>query len=131
MRKAQYRIAGPGGDAELIVYYFGPQQGGAPMANAERWAGQFTLADGRSGKDAMRTEIKKVGEIEVLTVEVAGTYAGGIMSKGPPQAGQALLGAVARGPDANWFFKMTGPEATVTAQRTKFMALVDSIKSGG
>ena len=41
MRRAQYRVPGPGGDAELVVFYFGPGEGGDPRANAERWAGQF------------------------------------------------------------------------------------------
>src|SRR5262245_40912700 len=41
MRKAQYRVPGPGGDGECAVFYFGPGQGGDPMANAQRWVGQF------------------------------------------------------------------------------------------
>ena len=46
MRKAQYRIPGEAGDSELVVYYFGPGQGGDPMANCERWAGQFVQPNG-------------------------------------------------------------------------------------
>jgi hypothetical protein len=38
MRKAQYRVPGPGGDGECIVFFFGVGQGGDPMANAVRWA---------------------------------------------------------------------------------------------
>src|SRR5215510_5307663 len=45
MRKAQYRVPGPGGDGECAVFYFGPGQGGDPMANAQRWAGQFKHPD--------------------------------------------------------------------------------------
>ena len=36
MRRAQYRIAGPGGPAECAVFYFGPGQGGDAKANAAR-----------------------------------------------------------------------------------------------
>jgi hypothetical protein len=130
-RKAQYRIPGAGGDASCVVFYFGPGQGGGAMANAQRWASQFTLADGRPGTAGMKTASRKVGDIEVLTVEVAGTYQGGFMMqrrKTAPKPGQQLLGAIAKGPDANWFFKLTGPAATVEKQRVAFEGLVGSLE---
>jgi hypothetical protein len=134
MRKAQYRVPGEAGDAECIVFYFGPGQGGDAMANAERWAGQFTLADGRPGSAGVEVLHRTVGEIDVLTVEVAGTYEGGFgmqQRKPAPIPGQMLLGAIAQGPDANWFFKLTGPEATVESQRAAFDSLVESFRRGG
>ena len=54
MRIAQYRVPGPAGDAECIVFYFGAGQGGDPLANARRWAGQFTLPDGRPAEETMK-----------------------------------------------------------------------------
>jgi hypothetical protein len=134
MRKAQYRVPGEAGDAECIVFYFGPGQGGSPMANAERWAGQFTLADGRPGRAGMKIGNQQVGDVEVLSVEVAGTYQGGSpmqRENSPPKPNQMLLGAVAQGPDANWFFKLTGPEATVAAHRAAFDQLIGSLRQGG
>ena len=133
MRKAQYRVTGDAGDAECIVFYFGPGQGGDAMANAERWAQQFTLADGRPGKEGMQVENRTVGDIEVLVVAVSGTHQGGFRMQAqaePPKPNQMLLGAVAKGPDANWFFKLTGPKATVEAQRSAFDTLVASLKRG-
>jgi hypothetical protein len=133
MRKAQYRVPGPGGDGECVVFYFGPGQGGAPMENAQRWASQFRKADGNPATDQARTSTVTVGELEVLMVEVAGTYAGG-MSMGMPAAeekpGYMLLGAIAEGPDANWFFKLTGPEETVKSQRAAFEQMAKSLKRG-
>jgi hypothetical protein len=41
-----------------------------------------------------------------------------------------LLGAIARGPDANWFFKATGPRTTMEANRAAFDGLVQSIRPG-
>jgi hypothetical protein len=130
MRKAQYRVPGPGGDAECVVFYFGPGQGGDARANAERWASQFEQPDGSSSVAAMKTSQRSVGGRKVMLVEVAGTYAGGMgtpMSSGAPQPGSMLLGAIAEGPDANWFFKLTGPQATVEANRAAFAGLVDSL----
>jgi hypothetical protein len=39
-----------------------------------------------------------------------------------------LLGAIVDGPDAPWFFKFTGPEATVREQAGPFSAMLTSIK---
>jgi hypothetical protein len=47
-----------------------------------------------------------------------------------PKPGYRLLGAVAPGPDANWYFKFTGPDATVNAQRAAFESMVKSLKHG-
>ena len=133
MRRAQYKVPGPGGDGECAVFYFGPGQGGDPKSNAERWADQFTLADGSPARSAMKTSELSVNGTTVVIVEVAGTYKGGMtMTAAPadPKPGYRLLGAVAPGPDANWFFKLTGPDKTVTEQRSAFLAMVKSLKAG-
>jgi hypothetical protein len=132
MRRAQYRVPGKGGDAECAVFYFGPGQGGDPQSNAERWAAQFVGADGQPGSVKMTTREIAAEGVKVLFVETKGTYMAGSMMGGPgtPVAGQALLGAIAEGPDANWFFKMTGPEATVEGQRAAFEQMLKSLKKG-
>jgi hypothetical protein len=130
MRKAQYRIPGEAGDAECVVFYFGPGQGGDARANAERWAGQFTQPDGRASTEVMKTESLDVNGLNVMWVEVKGTYKASPMMGGSaePNPGYMLFGAIASGPDANWFFKLTGPEATVEANRSAFDAMVRSLQ---
>jgi hypothetical protein len=130
MRRAQYRISGAGGDAECVVFYFGAGQGGDAQSNAERWASQFQNADGSPAMDTMKTRRASAGGREVLYVEARGTYDPGMMSGGAggPKPGYALLGAVVQGPDANWFFKLTGPAAIVEAQRQAFEAMVGSVQ---
>jgi hypothetical protein len=130
MRRAQYRVPGPGGDAECVVFYFGTGQGGDPESNARRWAEQFTTPTGAPAGDQLKTSRLEVGGMKVLMVEVAGTYAGGGMmgSPQPPKPGFMLLGAVAEGPDANWFFKFTGPEKTIRAGRAVFEGMLKSLR---
>ena len=132
MRKAQYRVPGSGGDGECVVFYFGPGQGGDPQSNAKRWAGQFTRPNGGSALEAMRTEQIEIEGIQVLLVEVSGTYSGGMMG-GPSLelVDHRLLGAVAQGADANWFFKFTGPASTVGEQQEAFMTMIRSLRRGG
>jgi hypothetical protein len=133
MRKAQYRVPGEAGDAECVVFYFGPGEGGNAEANAQRWADQFTLPDGRPGSAGMKVENRKVGDIDVVVVQVGGTHQGGFrMQKTPPppEPDQMLVAAIARGPDANWFIKLLGPAATVESQLAAFDELVGSLKRG-
>jgi hypothetical protein len=130
MRQAQYRVTGKGGEAECVVYYFGAGEGGDPQANAERWASQFSGPDGQPAVPTTRA--LKAGEVDVLMVEVHGTYLGGpTMGEAAapqPRPDSMLLGAIANGPDANWFFKFTGPAATVRAQRAAFDGMVASLQ---
>ncbi len=130
MRRAQYRIPGPGGPAECVVFYFGPGQGGDVKANVDRWIGQFKRPDGTPVRDAKTRQIK-VGDVPVTMVEVTGTFVGGMGGgSGPERTNSMLLGAVAEGPDANWFFRATGPRTTLEPQRAEFERMVRSIKRG-
>jgi hypothetical protein len=132
MRRAQYRLSGPGGPAECVVFYFGPGQGGDAKANAARWAGQFRRPDGSAVGDAYTTRETQVGDLAVLLVEVTGTYVGGMGGGpiGPERAGYMLLGAIADGPDAKWFFRAIGPRATLEGQRSAFDRMIRSLKRG-
>jgi hypothetical protein len=133
MRVAQYRVAGPAGDGECVVYYFGPGQGGDPKANAVRWAQQFEQPDGRPSVDVMKLTRIEETRVPIDVVEVTGTYDGGMTMTDQPaerRPDYMLLGAIAQGPDAPWFFKFTGPEATVRGGRDDFLGLLRSIHVG-
>ncbi|WP_437751229.1 hypothetical protein [Sorangium sp. So ce1389] len=127
MRKATYKIkraAGDTEDAELSV----SQAGGSVDANITRWAGQFS----DKSDDAPKRSELKVNDIKVTVVEVKGTFAGSGMPGMPaasPKPNQALLGAIAETPSGElWFFKMTGPEKTVTGARADFDKLLNSLR---
>jgi hypothetical protein len=129
MRRAQYKVDGAGGAGECAVFYFGPGEGGDPKANLDRWISQF---QGPNGPAKSTSNEFKVGDIPVHVVEVTGTFFAGSMMGGQPQEkpNYMLLGAVVQGPDANWFFKFTGPEQTVKAQKSAFEAMLKSVKKG-
>lgn len=133
LRFAQYRVPGPGGDGECAVFYFGPGQGGDPSSNAARWANQFRQPDGSPSVEAMRLTRLEGTRVGVQLVEVTGTYDGGMtMTDAPAEEMEnyMLLGAIAEGTDAPWFFKFTGPEATVRAQREPFLRMMESLRVG-
>ena len=70
--------------------------------------------------------------VPVTIVEVTGIHSGGMspVTSGEKKEGQMLLGAIASGPDANWFFKCTGPKATMRAEVGNFESMLRSLESG-
>jgi hypothetical protein len=129
MRKAQYRLpkaAGDAEDAELIVFYFGGSGGGV-QANIDRWIGQFSKPDGSPVTDA-KTGKKTIHGIPVTTVDVSGTYVGGMGSDTKTQNNYRMLGAVAESTSGPWFFKLTGPAKTVARWEAGFHSLLDSMQ---
>jgi hypothetical protein len=132
MRAATYSIPAAKGDAEpaeLAVFFFGATSGGGVEANVKRWIDQFQKADGTSvAKDA---KIKKetIAGLPATAVDVKGTYMGGsMMGPSTPKPGYRLLGAIVEGPGGNVFFKLTGPEKTVSGVEKSFRKMLDSLK---
>ena len=121
MRIATYKIPVAGKDteeAELSI----SRAGGSTEANLQRWVGQFEEA----GKDTRET--RTVRGMKVTTVEVGGTYLGGMMGgAAAKKPGWSLLGAIVETQGSSYFFKMTGPTATVKNARKAFDGMLDSI----
>ena len=120
MRLAQYKLPkadGDGEDALLVVYYFGPGQGGSSQANIDRWVNQIKQPDGSSSKEKARTETMTVNGLHVDTVDVSGNYSGGMSPDSAPVDSKSiyrLRAAVVETPRGSYFVKLTGPEKTVS-----------------
>ena len=131
MRAAEYLVPhapGDTDDAECTVITFGPGQGGTVDDNIERWVKQL------EGASAPSRSTRSVHGMNVTRVEVTGTYAGMRMPGAPPAAphpGYRLIGVIVEAPSGAWFFKLTGPDATVKAASKEMDALVDSARPAG
>ncbi|MBS1261416.1 MAG: hypothetical protein MAG453_00737 [Calditrichaeota bacterium] len=133
MRLAQFHLApaeGAADEAEVNVFYFGPDAGGIE-ANIKRWIGQFTGADGEplTDADVTREEIE-VNGMPVTIVQFTGTQKPSQMPGAP--ATQELknwmnVSAIVNTPQGPWFFKGTGPEATMNAHANAFRKLINSL----
>jgi hypothetical protein len=132
MRAATYSIPAAKGDpesAELAVFYFGESSGGGVDANVKRWIDQFQKADGSSAAKDAKVKKEKIAGLPATAVEVKGTYMGGsMMGPSAPKPGYRLLGAIVEGPGGNVFFKLTGPEKTVSSAEKSFRKLLDGLK---
>ena len=126
MRLAQAVIPGPAGPGELAVFHFGAGKGGGVESNFERWLGQAELP---AGSTPERGELPAAG-FRVSWIDARGTLLPSGMGSGPttPQPGFRLLGAVVEGEGGPWFFKVTGPEATLGPEREAFFGLLRGVR---
>jgi hypothetical protein len=125
MRAAEYvipRAAGDSDDGECIVITFGPGQGGGVDDNVDRWVAQF------SGGSKPERTTQQINGLKVTRVEVTGTYTPmrmpGMATPPSPHTGWRLLGAIVEAPSGLWFFKVTGPDATVKAAGPELQSLL-------
>ncbi len=134
MRIAQYRIpSGKDGvkDGEIAVFFFGAGSGGGTQANLERWAGQFTQADGSDPvKKAKIESLKSKGGLKVTTISLAGRYESSGMGGGPSydEPGWQLFGAVVEGQGGPWFFKAVGPESVIDRWRPQLTEMYKGLR---
>jgi len=127
MRRASYEIPPAKGDkapGELNVFILG----GDIEPNIKRWVDEFSGFDPKSLVRHDRT----VNDMTQAVVEIPkGTFSGGMGSK-TPSANHGLLGAIVVTPSgAEYFFKLTGPSATVKAARDPFYKMLDGMRLEG
>lgn len=129
MRRAEYRIPPLEDDkeeGELVVFLFGPGQGGTIEANVDRWFKQFEAAGGRPAQGE-KHEKREVNTLRVTVVETAGRYVESMMQPAPRENWR-LYGIIAETPKGNFFLKATGPDKTMLASRGALEALVSSLE---
>jgi hypothetical protein len=127
MRVASYEIPSAKGDketGELNVFVLG----GDIEPNIQRWVGEFS---GVPLKTIARSD-RTVNDMRQAIVEVpSGKFNGGMGDKGE-RANYGLLGGIVVAPSgAQYFFKLTGPSATIKAAKKPFYALLDGIREEG
>ncbi|MFO0593338.1 MAG: hypothetical protein U0441_37700 [Polyangiaceae bacterium] len=126
MRIATYLVARADGDpddGEVSV----SRVGGSVEANLSRWKAQFDPVKPDSTKRFERT----IAGLKVTIFETAGSYTGMVVrgQQNKPRESWALLAAIVEVPGGDpWFFKLTGPEKTLTAARPDFESLANSVR---
>jgi len=93
----------------------------------QRWSDQIEFAPGSS---TAREEFAANG-YTIYRVDFAGTLKAGTMGMGPaePQPNSRILGAIVEGPGGPWYFKLTGPDATVEQHRDVFLRMLESVRA--
>jgi hypothetical protein len=117
MRKATYTVPGDGGDAELSITAF-PGDVGGELANVNRWRGQMGLTPLRPEElDATVSHVES-NTFNIAVVELA--------SRGDAN-GKGILGAIVPASGSTWFFKLTGPGATLRSAKPAFLQFLHTV----
>jgi hypothetical protein len=117
MRKATYTVPGDGGDAELSVTAF-PGDVGGELMNVNRWRGQLALPPlAAADLDGSVSRVESSG-LKLTVVELA--------SAGDPN-GKAMMGAIVPVGGSTWFFKLTGPGASVRSAKPAFLEFLHTV----
>ena len=120
MRAASFRVTGKDGkQAEVSVVPL-PGMAGSDLDNVNRWRGQVGLPG------VSVAELAKLAQ----PVEIAGQSASVYEQAGAnPGSGEKtrILAAITRREGTAWFFKMTGDDALVTAQKPAFIEFLKSV----
>ena len=131
MRLAEFVAGAPTAGAvgaEVIVYFFGPGQGGPVDANLARWKGQFSNPAGGPVSEVVTHEKTA---FPLTVAEYRGTYARGVGMGSAPEAARPnhmLVAVVAETPKGAIFFQLFGPAAAVEAQRAAYLKFVRGLK---
>lgn len=126
MRIAQAAIPGAGGAALLSVFHFGVGGGGEVESNLERWVGQVDVTPGVEPERGAF----EAGAFRVTWIDVSGTLLPtGMGGPAQPEPDSKLVGAVVEGEGGPWFFKATGPAATLGAAREEFLGMLRSVRA--
>ncbi len=119
MRRGSYAIKGDGGEADLSITAF-PGATGGLEANLNRWRGQVGLTPQSPAEVTAAVEKFTANGLDFLVVDYAGN-AGGTVTR--------LIGAIVPYGGNSWFFKLTGPDALVAAQKTAFLDFLKTVKA--
>jgi hypothetical protein len=131
MRLAEFIVPSAGGKdtAEVVVYYFGPGQGGGIEANLARWKSQFSDPAGKPVYEKVTRDSS--GASPLTIAEYRGSYARGIGAGSAPGAARpntTLIAAVAETPRGTLFFQLFGPSRAVDAARGAYLTFVRGLK---
>lgn len=123
MRMAQFGVPladGDEGKPELVVSHF-PGNAGGVDANIERWKKQFSDVKGEP-----KVEKFEVDGLKMTVLDITGAYKDPFSPIGGPN--YRMLGGIVETGDGPFFFKLTGPNKSITAQADGYWNMLKTAK---
>ncbi len=109
--------------------------GGSIADNINRWYAQFDQPDGSATKDKSKAEVIEAAGQKVHMVDIPGTFkdsgGGPFFQQRPPvlRENYRMLGAIIETKDmGQYFFKVTGPSATVEKLKDSFRKMMQELE---
>ncbi len=120
-RKGSFSVRGPNGKtADVSVISF-PESAGGLLANVNRWRNQLKLepiTDAAQAGSAMTVAGREMFFVDLVSEQPVT----------PDGSKSRILGGVFPLEGETWFFKMTGPDELVAAQRETFKEFLGSVR---
>jgi len=127
MRLAQFKIPGPLGTAELVVF---SGIGGSIDENLNRWYGQFKNINQTNIKKEVERSTEIIKDMSVTFAYLEGTYLKSSFGMGGPAEEMndyAMLAAIMSSTYGPYYFKTTGPRKTVLEHKQTIISFIRSI----
>ena len=119
MRRATYAIPGANGSrGELAVTAF-PGNVGGNLANVNRWRGQIQLEPVGEHELGKLLEHHDAGRLHIDVVDIKADT-----GTDP----QRIIGAIVPIEDSTWFFKFSGPDSLLTAEKPAIVEFLKTIR---
>lgn len=121
MRLASFRVKGQSGQTADVGVFPLPGMAGSDLSNVNRWRGQVGLAAIDEQELGKIGQTVRIDGLDAKLYDLAGENAG---------SGEKtrILAALLRREGVAWFFKMTGDDALVAAEKGAFIKLLESMK---
>jgi hypothetical protein len=123
MRVASFKATSPNGKETDVSVVSLPGMAGGDLANVNRWRGQVKLAPIDEDTLAKSAEHVRANGHDFLMVDLVSEE-----PIGEQQGKQRILAAILDENDRAWFFKMTGEDAAVAAQKDAFADFLRGLK---
>ena len=116
------------GTAEVVVFFFGPQQKANVDANLARWRSQFSNPDSSPVSEYVMRDSS--GAFPITFAQYRGTYRRGIGagSVDSVKTGQGLVATIVETPKGVLVIQLFGTMARVDAEKDTFTRFVKAIK---
>jgi hypothetical protein len=115
MRRGSYRVKGAAGDADLSITAF-PGATGGLEANLNRWRGQVGLPTLSPTEVVADAQTFTANDLQFTVVDYKGSAS-------------HMLGAIVSYGGNSWFFKLSGPDATITETKAAYLEFLHTVKA--
>ncbi|HLP07732.1 MAG TPA: hypothetical protein VK178_06170 [Opitutaceae bacterium] len=119
MRRGSFTAKNAAGEADCSIFVF-PAASNPLLANINRWRGQVGLAPlAEAHLAAETTSLDNAAGLKFVTVELLGQTGAGATR---------VLGAILYRGEEAWFFKLSGPDAVVAAEKPAFLDFLRTVQ---
>jgi len=115
MRKGSYAVASDSGEADLSITMLSAASNPL-LENINRWRRQIALAPLTEAERPAQTTTITNSDLQFTVIDYANNAT-------------RVLGAILYLGDEAWFFKLSGPDATVATQKTAFLDFLKTVKA--